>query len=221
MRTYLRLAAVAASALVVALPMTAQAATVHVLTIGKVGGKAVAKGAVLKAGLASGTNAIFKLTLGSTTYKATCTKGAFASKVTKNPAKPGKATESVTAQSFSSCTLNTTAATLKSLKAVNLPWVATVSDASGFPVKVIGSTSTKPVSFTATVSALGQSITCTYTSTAVKGHASNTGNKITFSGQKFAVKSGSNGCPTSSTFSATFGPVKDTSVTGSPKVFVN
>ncbi|HEX9034803.1 MAG TPA: hypothetical protein VF834_23405, partial [Streptosporangiaceae bacterium] len=107
-------------------------------------------------------------------------------------------------------------------KAVNLPWVATVSDGTGFPVKVAGSSTTKPVSFTATVAFGTQSITCTYTSTAVNGHASNTGNKITFSGQKFTVKAGGNAfCPSSATFSATFGPVKDTSVTGSPKVFVN
>ena len=54
----------------------------------------------------------------------------------------------------------------------------------------------------------------------VSGHASNSGNKITFSKQKFTLSTGAL-CPTSANFSATFGPVTDSSVTGSPKVFVN
>ncbi len=55
----------------------------------------------------------------------------------------------------------------------------------------------------------------------VKGKASNTGNTITFSKQKFTKSAGGTLCPASANFSATFGPVTDSSVKGSPKVFVN
>jgi len=58
----------------------------------------------------------------------------------------------------------------------------------------------------------------------VTGHASNTGNKITFSKQKFTLapnQPSTCAIAPSSLFSATFGPVRDTSVSGSPKVFVN
>jgi len=47
------------------------------------------------------------------------------------------------------------------------------------------------------------------------------GDTITFSEQKFTKSAGGSSCLASANFSATFGPVKDTSVTGSPKVFVN
>ncbi len=65
------------------------------------------------------------------------------------------------------------------------------------------------------------SISCTYTATTTKGSASNKSQTISFSKQKFKISSGAHVCPKTGTFSATFGPVRDTSVTGSPHVFVN
>ena len=99
MRKYLYLAAVATSAAVVALPATSAFAAGHVLTIKKTGGTAVKSGAVLKAGLAKGTSAVFSLG----NEKLTCKSAKFTAKVKSNPAKPGKATESLTKQSFSKC----------------------------------------------------------------------------------------------------------------------
>src|SRR5215470_15668013 len=56
-RKYFYVGAVMATALIAVLPATAaEAAPVHVLTIGKVGGRAVAPGAILKAGLAPRTS---------------------------------------------------------------------------------------------------------------------------------------------------------------------
>ena len=72
------------------------------LTINKTGGTAVKTGAVLKAGLAKGKTAVFALG----TEKLTCKSASFSAKVTANPPKPGTATESLTSQKFSNCTVN-------------------------------------------------------------------------------------------------------------------
>src|SRR5215470_3539567 len=98
-RKYLYLAAVAASAAVVALPATSAYAAGHVLTINKTGGTAVKVGAVLKSGLASGTSAVFSLGM----EKLTCTAAAISATVKTNPVKPGTATESLTAATISKC----------------------------------------------------------------------------------------------------------------------
>jgi len=223
-RKYLYLAAVAASAAAVVLPATSASAAGHVLTINRTGGAAVKTGAVLKSGLATGKSAVFSLVSGTTTETLTCKSASFSAKVTANPAKPGKATESVTAEKFGKCTTNVAGVTVNSIKVNNLPYKASVSDAAGFPVTVSGASASKPVQVTVTVSVQGipNPITCSVKASTVKGHASNTGSTITFSKQKFTGASGGNAlCPSSATFSVTFGPVVDSSVTGSPKVFVN
>ena len=186
------------------------------LTIRKTGGIAVKVGAVLKAGLVTGISAVFSL--GS--EKLTCKAGRFSATVKSNPVKPGKARESLTAQSFSKCTVNVKNITFKSIKVKNLPFKATVSDATGFPVKVSGSTKTKPILVTVTVSVAGSTVACSYKAASISGHALNKGSKITFSKQKFTKSSGQL-CPASANFTATFGPVVDSSVQGSPRVFVN
>ena len=218
MRKSLSLAAVAAaSSALLLVPATSAFAAGHVLTIGKTGGTAVKVGAVLKAGLAKGKTATFSL--GS--EKLTCKVATFAAKVTTNPAKPGTAKESLTSQTFSKCATNVTGITVKSIKANNLPYKVSVSDASGGPVTITGTSSSEPVKLTVKAAAGTTTVTCAYTAKTVKGNASNTGNTITFSKQKFTKASGSALCPASANFAAVFGPVKDTSVTGSPKVFVN
>jgi len=211
-------AAIVTSVSVVALPaaLAYAAAPVHVLTINKVGGPAVKVGAVLKSGLAKGKTAVFSLG----TEKLTCKSAKFSATVKINPAKPGTATESLTAQTFAKCTVNVSGVVVKSLKVLDLPFKTTVSDATGLPVTVSG-TKTKPIKITAKVALGSTNVACTYKATSVKGSASNTGSTVTFSKQKFTFVSGSSLCPASANFSATFGPVKDTSVTNSPKVFVN
>jgi hypothetical protein len=212
-------AAIATSVSVLALPaaLAYAAAPVHVLTIKKVGGPAVKVGAVLKSGLAKGKTAVFSLGA----EKLTCKSANFSAKVKINPAKPGTATESLTAETFAKCTVNVSGVVVKSIKVINLPFKTTASDATGLPVTVSG-TKTKPIKITAKVAAGTTNVVCTYKATSVKGSASNTGSTVTFSKQKFTFVSGSSGlCPASANFSATFGPVKDTSVATSPAVFVN
>ena len=216
MRKYLYLAAVAASAAVVVLPAATAYAASNVLTISKTGGTSVKTSAVLTSGLAKGTSAVFSL--GS--EKLTCKASKLSATVKTNPAKPGTATESLAAPSFATCTVNVTGVTFKSIKFANVPYKLSVSDATGFPVKVSEQSSTKPILVTVTVTFQGNAVVCTYKASSVSGHASNTGNSIAFSKQKLSLKTGAL-CPASANFSATYGPVVDSSVTGSPKVFVN
>jgi len=215
-RKYLYLAAVAASAAVLALPATSADAAGHVLTISKTGGTAVKVGAVLKSGLASGTKAVFAFG----TQKLTCKSATISATVKTNPVKPGTATESLTAATVSKCTVNVANITFKSFKVKNLPYKVSVSDAAGFPVKISGQSKKKPILVTVNVSLNGTPFSCSYKAASISGHASNTGNTVAFSKQKLTKSSGAN-CPASANFSATFGPVTDSSVTGSPKVFVN
>ena len=218
MRKYLYLAAsIAASAAVVALPATSASAAGHVLTIKKTGGTAVKVGAVLKANLVKGTSAVFSLG----TEKLTCKAAKFSATVKTNPVKPGTAKESLTAQSFSKCTTNVSGITVKSINVKNLPYHVTVSDGKGHPVKVTGQSKTKPILVTVKAAAGTTTVTCSYKAASLNGSASNTGNKISFAKQKFTKSAGSGFCPASANFAGAFGPVVDTSVTGSPKVFVN
>ena len=224
MRKYLYLAMAAASAAVLAAPIVADAAPAapsHVLTIKKVHGTAVKPGAVLKASLAKGTSAVFKLT-GSFNLTIKCSASTFTAKVLKNPTAKGKATESITAESIGKCKINFMGATVKSTKALNLPYNSTVSDGKGLPVTVAGRSKTKPLELSSVASLGSTSITCIYKAASIVGAASNKGNTITITKQKLKPATGSNNlCPANATFSATYGPVQDTSVKGNPAVFVN
>ncbi len=224
MTKYVYMVAAAAAALLIAAPMVpAEAAAAHVLTIGHKGGTAVSRGAVLKSGLAKTTKATF--TIGKMTVK--CTSATLTAKVTSNPAASGTAVAraSVTASTLGKCSVPG----VKSIAvaAHNLPYNATVSAAKGNPVKVSGTSKSKPLSLTATIVVIGiPKFTCTYTAVSISGKASNTGNVISFSKQKYTFSKGSNKTLCTSvgktaSFSATYGPVTDTSVKGSPKVFVN
>ena len=205
----------AAAAIVVMTPMMASAATTDVLTITKVGGTNVAVGAVLHASLKSGTEAVFSE---GTEGSVSCAKSTFTESVITNPAKPGTAKLSLTAQTFSSCTasISGVTVTVKSVKAYKLPYKTTVSDAKGLPVVV-----TKPGAVII-VTAEGETIKCTYQAAKITGSASNTGSKVSFTDQAFTLVTGSNSlCPATGDLTVAYAPVKDTSVTGNPKVFVN
>jgi hypothetical protein len=218
MPKYLYVVAAAASALLMAAPgAQAEAASAHVLTIGRTGGTAVSKGAVLFASLAP--NTVVVVTEGK--QKLTCKSATVTSKVVSNPAAPGKATESVIKETLSKCTLSVKGVTIKSAAALNLPYVSTVSDSKGNPVTVSGRSKSKPLGFIATVKIGTTTITCSSKAASITGHASNRGNTVSFSKQTFTKLKGGSRCPKSGAFSATYGPLKDTSVKGSPKVFVN
>jgi hypothetical protein len=224
-RKYLYLAMAAASAAVLAAPIVADAAPAarsHVLTIRKVHGPAVKPGAVLKASLVKGTSAVFSLS-GGLTLTIKCKSASFTAKVVKNPTAPGKATESITAERISKCATNLSGIKVQSNKALNVPYNSTVSDKKRLPVSVAGRNKTKPIELTATALAGNTTIKCTYMAKSIAGSASNKGNTITLTKQKFSlvVKGSNPACPTNLAVSAKYGPVKDTSVKGSPAVFVN
>jgi hypothetical protein len=231
MRRYRYLAVAAGFAMVLSVPAgAAVAASVHsapkpVLTIGKVHGTAVKKGAVLKASLEKGTKVV--LSIGSAT--ATCKSASFKAKVVKNPSAKGKATISVTSETVSDCPpikVLGISATI-SLKAIHLPYVGTVSDAKGDPIVIARSSKSKPTGFDATVDVSGVGkLSCIFTAASATGHGSNKHNTVAFSKQSFALdKAASSGdcslAGSKASFSATFGPIVDSSVKHSPKVFIS
>jgi hypothetical protein len=194
------------------------AASTSVLTISKAGGTAVKTGAVLKASLAKGTAAVFSTSL----FSLNCTTAGFSSKVLKNPKAKGTATESLTSQTIGKCTVKGfKGITVKSVSAVNLPYDVAVSDAKGDPVAVTGNKKSKPIETSVTVTFSGSSFGCLYKAASLKGASSNKGNTVTFTKQGFSFVSGNSLCPKSATFTATFGPVGDSSVKKNPAVFVN
>jgi hypothetical protein len=222
-RKYLYLAMAAASVTALAAPavaaQAAPAAKPNVLTIAKAGGKAVKAKDKLSASLAKKATAVFKL---GSLATVTCKSSTFTAVVVKNPTAPGTATESQTAETIAKCTVSIAGATVKSVTALNLPYNASVSDKKGFPVTVSARSKSKLIELTAVAAVGPSSIKCTYETASIAGSASNKGNTVTIKNQKFSRVKGSNGlCPSTSTFSATYGPVKDTSVKGSPAVFVN
>jgi hypothetical protein len=220
MHKVLPITAAAAAIALSFLPMTvataAPAATPSVLTTGKLGGPSVKVGAKLTASLTKGAKATF-FEHGSTNG-ITCRSSTFIVKVVKNPRKPGTAIETQTNQTFGKCTSAgiSEVAGVNSVTILNTP-KTTISDSKGFPVTVFN-VSTK-LSLRSVISP--RPIICTYTAGKVKGNASNAKQVLTFKNQVFKKKTGPQVCPPSGDFSASFGPVIDTSVKGRPHVFVN
>jgi hypothetical protein len=219
MRKFLVLAVAATAGLLVAapamVPATAAVAASHdVLTINKVGGTNVKKDAILKASLKSGTSAKF---LTAKNAGVTCKSVSFTDKVLSNPRAKGTAREELTKQTFSKCKVSGIGGVkgVKSVKLNGLPYKSTISDRKGDPVSVSGTTAT--ITLRADIGPL----TCVYHATTTKGSVSNSSQTISFSNQPFKKKSGVTACPRKGSFSAAFGPVKDTSVKGDPHVFVN
>ncbi|MFE9248496.1 Tat pathway signal sequence domain protein [Streptomyces sp. NPDC007088] len=209
--------AVAAAALLSVSPahaLTGGASAGNVLTYGGAAGSAVAVGDTLTASLAPGASATIRTTAGGSTG-ITCSTSAFTAKVSTNPAAPGSATESLTAHTFGGCTTNILGATgVQSFTVDTLPLTTTATSAGALTVAGPIQTTVK------LTTALGPT-TCVYTGPSLSGTTSNTGNTITFTNQAFTKKTGPASCPSTGYFSAVYGPVKDTSKTGSPSVWVN
>jgi len=192
---------------------------VNVLTNSSLGGANVAVGAVISSGLKTGTTAKF-LTTATGTTGVTCTVSTFSGTVLTNPAAGGVATESLTAQSFSSCTSNIFGVTaVQSITVNNLPYNAAVNGTS----KAITLTAAGGlIQATVRLSTLLGTVTCVYrpSSGSLAGVTSNTDNSIAFTSQQFTRATGPAVCPGSSFFTARYAPAKNTSVVGSPNVFV-
>ncbi|MBQ1039516.1 Tat pathway signal sequence domain protein [Micromonospora zamorensis] len=191
----------------------------NVLTYPTAGGTAVAVNDVIQASLKTGTNATFyNSTSGTTGIR--CAASSFSAKVLTNPTAPGTATESLTAQSFGSCTTNVFGTTgVQSIALNNLPYATSVTSAG--VVKITGTTAA-PVQSTVVLNSLLGTITCVYrTSTnSLTGAAVNTTNSITFTNQPFTKFSGPSLCFGTAYFSATYSPVRD-STKGNAAVYVN
>jgi hypothetical protein len=210
------LLSVAAAGVFIASPAHADGS--NVLTTGSVGGANVAVGDTVSSGLKSGTSATF--TTGSSS-SVSCTVSQLTATVTSNPAAGGTAGESLTGQTFSSCTPHISGVTsVRSITVNNLSYVTSVNAATG--AVTISAGSTGPVQATIVLGTLLGNVTCAYrpTSGSLSGTASNADNSIALSGQALTKSSGSGLCPGTSTFSATYAPAVDTSVAGSPAVFV-
>jgi hypothetical protein len=207
---------------------TALAANTHaakpVLSIGNVRGTAVRKGAVLKASLPKKG----KVTLAIGGENVACTSSSIAAKVVKNPAKAGEATLSVTSVSVAKC--GKVDGFSLSLKTIFTPYGTTIKAAKGFPVTLSEAKKSKPMGFKVTVlSGTKVAAVCVFTAASTSGRASNKGNTVAFSKQPFTLNKTLTGSDystcsfvgTKSTFTATYGPIVDSSVKHSPKVFIN
>ncbi|MET7836410.1 hypothetical protein GA0070622_2559 [Micromonospora sediminicola] len=209
--------------LVGAAPATAAPSTSlasAVLTYPTVAGTAVSVNDVIQASLKSGTNATF-YSSASGTSGIKCAASSFSAKVLSNPTAPGTATESLTAQTFSSCTTNVFGTTgVQSVTVNNLPYTTSVTSAG---VVTISGTAAAPIQSTVVLNSLLGPITCVYrTSTnTLTGTAANATNSIAFTNQTLTKFSGPSLCFGTAYFTATYSPVKDTSKTGSPAVYVN
>lgn len=222
MRKHVLVAVALGTAVFGVLPMTAVSATTNspakksaVLTVGKVGGTAVKRGAILKASLKSGTSVTFYAP--GTKNGVTCKSSSFTDRVTKNPQSPGIARELLTAQTFGGCSVHGVGGAIgvKGITVANLPYKTTISGVGSHPI-VLFKARTR-----LTLKTVLGTLTCTYAAATVKGTASNVGQVNIFTDQTFTLLSGSVACPKKGSFSATFGPVKDTSAKNSPHVYVN
>lgn len=190
-----------------------------VLTYPIPGGTAVAVGDVIKASLASGTSATFySSATGTSGLK--CAASDFSATVLSNPAAPGTATESLTAQTFTSCTSNVFGTIgVKNVRVDNLPYATSVTSAGAV---TISGTATAPIQSTVELYTLLGTITCVYrtSSNTLTGTADNGTNSIIFTNQALTKYSGSSICFSTAYFSARYSPVADSTQGGSP-VYVN
>ncbi|MEU1689669.1 Tat pathway signal sequence domain protein [Micromonospora sp. NPDC005707] len=213
------LTGVVGAAPAVAAPTSSLASAV--LTYPTPAGTAVGVNDVIQASLKTGTNATFySSATGTTGVK--CAASSFSAKVLTNPTAPGTATESLTAQSFTSCTTNVFGTTgVQSVTVNNLPYATKVTSVGG--VVTISGTATAPIQSTVVLNSLLGPITCVYRTGAnsLTGTAANATNSITFTNQVLTKFSGPSLCFGTAYFSATYSPVRDTSRTGSPGVYVN
>ncbi|MEU7933390.1 Tat pathway signal sequence domain protein [Micromonospora echinofusca] len=191
----------------------------NVLTYPTPGGTAVAVNDVIQASLRAGTNATF-YSSATGTSGVKCAASSFSAKVLSNPAAPGTATESLTAQSFTSCTTNVIGTTgVQSVTVQNLPYATSVTSAG--VVKISG-TATAPIQSTVVLNSLLGPITCVYRTgtNSLTGTATNANNSITFTNQTLTKFSGPSLCFGTAYFSAAYSPVRDATKGNSP-VYVN
>jgi hypothetical protein len=162
---YLVIAGAIAAALA-AVPLSAAAASA-VLTVGSTSGSAVAHNDVLIGTLSGNANFV---NTASSSQKVTCTGSTVTATDLTNPAPGGTATESISDQTFSGCTLSgVVGASIKSVTTnANAPgcaWGGAVTDGSGTNnVTISPSTNSgcNPIQATVTVTIFGFDHPCVY-----------------------------------------------------------
>lgn len=193
----------------------------NVLTYGSLAGNAVAVGHNISSGLKTATTANFYSTsTGTTGVK--CAVSSFVGSVVTNPAVPGTATAKLNTQTFSSCTENINGVnSVVSVTVNNLPYNVSVSSATKALTLTGGATT--PIQATVVLNTLLGNVNCVYRANlnTLTGATSNTDNSIQFTNQQFNKFSGPSVCFTNAFFTARYAPVRNTSVAGSPLVFVN
>jgi hypothetical protein len=218
---YLGIAAAAAvSAALLSSPALADDPA-DVLTTGGVGGANVAAGDVLSASVAAGTTADFATASGGTTG-VKCAVSTFTATVVDNPAVPGTAIESTTAQTFDSCTADILGVTgVTSVVVDNLPFATTVE--SGTAAVSVTGTDAAPIQTTLKLRTILGSVTCVYRAdgNAIAGVAGIDASSISFANQQFNKFSGPATCPANGYFTVSYAPVLDTSLADTPAVFTN
>jgi len=200
------------------LPATTASADGAVLTYGSAGGNAVSVGDVLTSSLATGTKATLATTSGGSSG-ITCTGSTLSATVADNPAAPGTATESATTQTFSGCSSNVFGVTgVRSITVNGLPY--TTSAASDGSV-VVSPAAGGAIQTTVVLSTLLGTVTCVYQAPSLAAVSSNSNNSLSFSNQAFSKASGSGLCAANGYFTASYAPVVDSSVSGSPAIYTN
>jgi hypothetical protein len=221
MRKYRYLAAAAAGFMVIGVSagaaLAAPAKSTPVLRISSTHGAAVKKGAKIGASLAKGQ--VVNLSIG--TFKASCKTSSFGAKVVKNPAAKGKTTLSITSEKVGGCSIS--GVTFHSLTAINLPYNAVLTSKGA--LSITGTSKSRPLGFSAKISVDSINLTCVFTATRSSGKTSNKANTAAFKNQKFSLDAAASSslcssAGTTSTYSAIFGPIRDTSVKHHPKVFI-
>lgn len=182
----------------------ATASTTDTLTYGSQGGTNVSVNNVIGSSLQSGTTATFYTTTSGSTG-GSCSAGAFSATVTSNPAVGSVSDESTTKQSFSNCTDNLSF-TISSIT-ITTPYATTM-----------GGNGTRIASLKSTLvgkDSAGATVTCHYNGSNIVG-------TWVFTNQELTLGSGSSSvCESALYFSATYGALLDTSVSGHPIVYVN
>ncbi|WP_194922223.1 hypothetical protein [Catenulispora rubra] len=201
------------------------AAPVGVLTFGAPGpgGPNIPAGQVLTGNLQPGTNATFYTTPGGP-VGTTCSVSNIGVQVLNNPAAPGVAVTKLVALGFGSCVSTIPGSTVLSVTENNLPNNNVLfNDAAGFPVQVVPAGA--PVQLTIVESVPGAIFNCVWRPGGAinQGNYANPGNQLIVTNQKIQLIAGPAGpCGGPLQFlSFTYQPLLDSSIAGTPPVFVN
>lgn len=118
----------------------------------------------------------------------------------------------MTSASLGKCATSVAGTRITSIKALNLPYDAAVSDKNvpdggrqGFPEIITGRSKSEPIEVTATAAVQGKSFTCVYQATAIHALFFNKGSEATLTNQKFTRVSGSSLCPAMAHFTGRYG----------------